>query len=261
VGDVDEKARDDAAFRAREAWPEIAVSDADFAAYLAERSAGDTARIADLYLACACARRDPRALALFDEHVLGEVPRYIAHVDGSKAFADEVRQALRERLFLGDAPKILEYTGRGPIGGWIRVAAIRIALNMRRDSARKLSREAADAPRPSSSDLELQMLRARYASEVEQAIEETLRGLTRDERNVLRMHYLDGVGTDAIGKAYGGVHRSTVLRWIEAAREKILAETRRLLAARLGLGASDLESLVGLVKSQLDTSIVRVLRG
>jgi RNA polymerase sigma-70 factor (ECF subfamily) len=74
------------------------------------------------------------------------------------------------------------------------------------------------------------------------------------------MHYLDGLGGDAIGRFYGGVHRSTVLRWIEAARERILGETRRLLAARLRLSSSELDSLVRLVESQLDTSILRPLR-
>jgi RNA polymerase sigma-70 factor (ECF subfamily) len=214
----------------------------------------------DLYLACACARGDARAIALFDERVLGEVPRYVVHVSASRSFSDEVCQRLRERLFVGESRKILEYTGRGPIGGWIRVAAIRVALNLRRDASRKVTRESERPAPPPAADLELEFLRARYKDEVERALERSIAGLSRDERNVLRMHYLDGLGGEAIGRFYGGVHRSTVLRWIDAARERVLGETRRLLAERLRLTASELDSLVRLVDSQLDTSILRPLR-
>src|SRR5262249_39146452 len=79
-----------------------------FAAYAAERlpRAGAEPKLADLSLACACARGDARALAVFDATVLREVPRYVAHVDASPAFADDVCQRLRERLFVANPPKI-----------------------------------------------------------------------------------------------------------------------------------------------------------
>src|SRR5581483_4498624 len=90
----------------------------------------------DLYLACACARGVPAALAALDRAVLLRVPAFICRVSTDAAFADEVRQQLRERLLVappGGAPKIAEYGGAGALHAWVRVAALRTALNLRRN--------------------------------------------------------------------------------------------------------------------------------
>jgi hypothetical protein len=42
--------------------------------------------------------------------------------------ADELRQTLRVRLLAGPSPKIASYKGSGPLSGWVRVVATRIAL-------------------------------------------------------------------------------------------------------------------------------------
>ena len=46
-----------------------------------------------------------------------------------------MRQRLRERLFVGsdgEPARLASYSGRGPLGTWVRIAAIRLALNLRR---------------------------------------------------------------------------------------------------------------------------------
>src|SRR5580658_856001 len=57
----------------------------------------------DLFLAAACARGHPEALAAFDESFLSHVAAYVARLNPSAEFADEVRQRLREKLLVGDA--------------------------------------------------------------------------------------------------------------------------------------------------------------
>ena len=49
-------------------------------------------------------------------------------------FVDEVRQVLRTKLLVGDGapPKIADYSGRGPLDGWVRAAAVRAAIDLKR---------------------------------------------------------------------------------------------------------------------------------
>jgi RNA polymerase sigma-70 factor (ECF subfamily) len=244
---------------AQKAWPGVVVSAEAFAAYVAERIASPNAldglHASDLYLACACVAGDPRALQLFDAKVLSEVPRYVARLSADADFVDRVRQLLREKLLMpGAGAKLREYRGRGPLGGWIRVAAIRTALNEQRADERAAGRAAAEAPAVREPlDPELELLKAHYMAEVKEAFEATLRALSTDARNVLRMHYLDGATIDEIAAVYD-VHRSTAARWISESRAAILDEARHLLRERLKGTPSEVESILRLVDSCLDVS-------
>src|SRR6185369_4971546 len=113
--------------------------DEAFVAHVSERLADEadssTLHVADLFLACACALGDARALALFEDRLMTQVPTHVARIDRSPAFADEVKAQLRDKLFVardGAPPKIAHYSGRGPLGGWLRVTAIRTAQNLLR---------------------------------------------------------------------------------------------------------------------------------
>ncbi|MGZ3425953.1 MAG: hypothetical protein ACXVCV_04845, partial [Polyangia bacterium] len=55
------------------------------------------------------------------------------------------------------------------------------------------------------------------------------------------------------------VHRSTVARWIAGARQQVLADARARLRAELGLSAGEFDSLAGVVRSQLDLSVAKIL--
>jgi RNA polymerase sigma-70 factor (ECF subfamily) len=254
---------------ARAAWPALAPQrdPAAFVAYVAARLPGKKAwreelartSIDELFLAFTCGAGDARAFTLLDERYLAEVPRYVAHLDRSPAFADEVRQSLRERLLLGSPPKIGEYAGKGPLGGWLRVAALRIALNARRGRARKETPlEGVEKGVAATADPELDVLRARYAGAVQRALEATVQALPVDQRNVLRTHYLDDLSIDRIAAVHG-VHRSTAARWITEARAAIVEETKRRLAAELGARQSEIGSIVALVQSQLAMSLRSLL--
>jgi hypothetical protein len=73
------------------------------------------------------------------------------------------------------------------------------------------------------------------------------------------MHIVDGLTFDSIAKVYG-VTQPTVSRWVARARDIVLTEMRRLLREQLRLPESEFDSLAGLVVSQLDVSVSRVLR-
>ena len=248
------------------AWPDLALDAAKFLGHLARHlpedlSALSRVQAADLFLACACLDGNARAFEHFDRRLLGRVRTFVGKIDKSEAFADEVRQLLREKLFVGTgaAPKIADYSGSGSLEGWVRVAAIRTAQNLVRAPKPNvpLSDDQVLALHDRAPNPELEYLRARYAQDFSEVFREVLAGLPAKEKNLLVLYFLDGLRSAAIGKMYG-VHAATVRRWIEAARGVLLDETRKRLRARLELDAAEFESLMGLILSQI--TISRCLR-
>lgn len=257
---------------AREVWPGVDLAPGTFVAYLAKRLPPDRPLAdalrgmysADLYLACACAAGSPQALACFDRQLSARIPGYIARIDPSPVFADEVVQLLRQKLFVAEGtsrPKILDYGGRGPLGAWLRVAAIRTARNLQRATRRSapLAVSGHDVPRSTAPDPEVSYLKQHYHREFRLALEKTVTALPRERRNVLRLYYLDQLSSTAIAAIYR-VSGAAVRQWLKQARQSILDETRDLLCERLRLDPSELDSLMGLVQSQFDLSVSRLLR-
>jgi RNA polymerase sigma-70 factor (ECF subfamily) len=76
---------------------------------------------------------------------------------------------------------------------------------------------------------------------------------------LLRLHLVNGLTVEAIGKMYG-VSQPTASRWLAAARATLLDDIKATLAARLGASSEELASLAGLVASRLDLSLSALLR-
>lgn len=259
---------------ARTEWPEIQVESRRFMAYLAERLPTDgneeaepaLLRLAanDLYLACASAQGDPRALEAFDRRYFPKLGRVVGRLRSTGSFVDEVLQILRQKLFIGDEeapPKITEYAGHGSLDNWLRIVATRTGLSQlrkhKRDPVELDERgERARAPDPA---LDLEYMKARYRGDFEEAFQSAFTTLTRQDRRVLRMHFLESKSVQDIGAAYG-VHRFTVHRWVTRARQKLLEETRRLLAEKLDVQPAESASIIRMVQSQLDVSIHSALK-
>jgi RNA polymerase sigma-70 factor, ECF subfamily len=257
-----------AAHRAgRASWSAVELSFDDFARHLA-RLAGDEPLVswlpgrpaADLYLACACAALDPAALAAFDDHLLSHVEAFLAGMRPDRAFVDDVRQVLRERLFVGATPKIAEYAGRGSLLGWLRVVTVRAALNMKRKRTEILDDGA--GPDPDSgwdADPELAYLKHHYRAAFRTAIEGSFAMLTSEQRNLLRLHFLEGMTLHQLATLFQ-VHRATVARWIAQSRRDVLEATRAALQERLVLETAELDSMMRLLDSRLELSMRRLLR-
>jgi RNA polymerase sigma-70 factor, ECF subfamily len=254
---------------ARNAFPSVELDPEIFVRYLAERIPSDTEdpaaalegmQTTDLFLACACAEGSPTALAALDQLVQQCVTEGVRRLDSSHAFAADVAQALRERLLVGPSPKIRSYSGSGPLGHWLRASAFRAAVDLLR-AAGKEEVVAGVATEASAlgDDPELDYLKRHYRKHFKAAFEDALEALEPRERTVLRLQVIEGLSTDQIGGVYR-VHRVTVNRWATAARAKLLAETRKSLGTRLGLSSGELDSLMNLVDSRLDVSLLSFLR-
>jgi RNA polymerase sigma-70 factor, ECF subfamily len=218
----------------------------------------------DLYLACACLHDVPGAVATFDAHYLARVPAIVARVDGCREVADEIQQVLRERLLVRRAdgpPRIATYSGRGALMVWVRVIAIRAALDLakqpeesrRHDDATLLEGLAAE-PSP-----ELDLLRARHAAAMSDAFRAALASLDPEHRVILRMYFAAGQNTERIAAALR-VNRSTAARRLVAARQAVFDATRRRMHEQLPLAADEFASLARALHDQLDVSLSGLFR-
>ena len=214
---------------------------------------------ADLYLCCACAEAQPEALRLFESEGSGVAKAAIASVDRSTDFVQDTLQEVWDRLLLCAEPKVKLYSGRGPLKAWVRVAATRVALDRQRARNRFAGQhieltERLAAPGHSP---EAVLLKARFGQAFQEALRAAVAGLTRQERNVLRMHIAGRCSIDEIGRAYD-VHRATAARWLERTRTRIYEEVRRALCVEPGaLTASEFKSLATLMGEELELSLTR----
>jgi RNA polymerase sigma-70 factor (ECF subfamily) len=211
---------------------------------------------ADLFLAQACALGDPAALAAFECRFGPQIRSFIIPVSRDPVFLDEACQVVRYKLFVGDAAKIAEYTGRGALGAWLRMVALRTALNLKRDL--KPPKDAVEVP-VSGSDPELDCIRAQHRDEFACAFREALGTLDLEDRGLLKLHHLDGLTIDQLTALYS-VPRSTLGRRIAQIREQIRERTRQLLAHRFSLSTSSVDSFLRGGQSWFDESLSRFLK-
>lgn len=216
----------------------------------------------DLYLACAAGHGAAHASAACVRHFAPHIAAAVRTVAADPAFVDDVRQALHERLLIGDdgPPRILQYRGRASLASWLGVAAQRLALGMlRSDGARdRAAARARDEPLPFDLDPELQYLKDRYRDAFKQAVSTAFALLPDRQRTIIRLHTVAGFTLGRIGSMLM-VDESTVSRWIQRARDDIFAHTQRVLCERLGIQISEMPSLARLITSQLDVSVARLL--
>lgn len=248
---------------AHQAWPHLAsaLPDDEFIRHLARHAPVPELRrrnVADLYLAAACAAGSSKAIALLEARVGPSLDRALSRIGGS----DEVRSLLRERLFTREErrePRIAEYSGQGALDAWIRVAAVRLAIDLQRADKRRTTLEEPEVARLAGADPELAFIRERYRGAFEEALRGALATLGAEERNLLRLHYLDGLTVDELAPIVGG-HRSTAARKVARCRAALLTATRERLGTRLRLDSRELDSMVRLLRSHIHLSLSRILR-
>lgn len=258
--------------RARTAWPQVVLPEAVFLRYLAERLPPEQPLLKalgavhpdGLYLCCAALRKDPAALrdltVLARQQALAQALR----LRGGEALGDELAQRLLVRLLVpedGQPPRLSTYSGGGPLPAFLRIAALRLGLNLRAASGgaeespleEAALRAAVAEPQP-----ELDLLRVRYQDAFRQALRQSFLALPQEQRNAVRLYYGGGLSGQAIANMLQ-VDRSTVVRWLASARAGLLADTRRRLRDELRLPPGELDSLIAAVRSQLDLSLGQVL--
>lgn len=266
----------------RAAWPQIPLDPLALAAHLAALVPADTAPLAalaevqagDLYLACACALGEPTAVAALEQHHLSGVPALLQRGGEPPTVAEEVAQRLRVKLLVdgGSGPRIAAYGGRGPLGAFLRVAALREAISYHREASQRRERPQDPTARErspavaalasgalSSESPELRFLRDHHRAAFQEALAEALQALPAADRNLLRLTVVEGLRGEQVAALFG-VTRSTVVRWLAAARRAVWEGTRDRLRQRVGVRPEEFESLARVLRSQLELSVARILR-
>jgi RNA polymerase sigma-70 factor (ECF subfamily) len=247
---------------ARSRWPEVHLDDDPFLAHLARLLAAGAGELAalelpDLFLACACLAQDRAALTALESEVLGQVPLWIRRIAGGAT--DDIQQDLRQKLLVGPEPLLAGFQGRKTLAVWVRVIASRRAIDHQRlQKPQQDPGELEDLW--SGPDPELDAIKLHDAQALRDLLHQALEALPPRERNLLRLHYLEGVSLDRLA-VLERVHRATVARWLAASRDQVLDRVRDGLSRTLRLTESESESLLRLVRSRIEISLRRVLAG
>ncbi len=259
---------------ARAAWPPWpGTDDAAFARFIEELQQGhedraplDSLRAADLWLAFHAGLGIAPAIATLDAVCFSDLVNILRARRAAPAQAEEVVQRVRHRLLVaepGARTRIMTYAGRGELRAWVRVAAVRAWLNMKRERplvGADLRDEEEALVTEATSDLELEILKGKYRELFRRVFLEAVDALAPGTRLLLKLHYLDRLSMEEVGKVLG-VHRLTVLRRLERARHELSEGTKERLEAELRLAPPEVESLLRLIQSRLDVSLQHALAG
>jgi len=212
---------------------------------------------ADIYLCCACALQDPVAQQIFEREAEQVVRGAVTRVCHDGEFVRETLQELWKKLLAGPGSKVTEYSARGPLQAWLRIAAARLAIDRRRAKQVVEGRETdlGDAMADQDFGPESTLTRVRFCEPFREALRNAIAELPKKERNLLRMHIQGRCSIDQIGRAYG-VHRATAARWLEQAKARIVQAVRtRLDAAGTRLTDSEFQSVARVVGGELELGL------
>jgi RNA polymerase sigma-70 factor, ECF subfamily len=247
-------------------WPGVRVPAVVFGRFVAGRvtPAALQQRAGDLYLAAGCAASVPAAQQAFEVTFIARTPQYVARMARPDLVA-EVQQLLRIKLLVGPPPRIGTYDGSAPLGAWLRVIAVRAALDVVESQARGLKQQSLDeagegvaSALAASGSIERTMVLGRYYPFLQQSLEEELLALPATDKALLRMHFIDGLSVDALAPLFK-VHRATVARWLVSLRQRIVERFKAKVAVELPVTGSEFRSLMEAVAPELRVSITRLL--
>ncbi len=235
----------------RQRWPNGPEPDAAFVARL------PSPRVEDLYLAWWCGSGDEGAIEAF-EAAYAEDLRVLSQ-RFREVQADELRQLLRIKLFVGESPAIRDYAGTGSLKSWLRVTAVRHFIDVTRSvRSQRVEQELDEGELLGLSDPEGKHIRAELGAAVKAAFAAAVAKLLPRQRVFLRHAYVDRHTLDQIASHYS-IHRTTVARTLAAAREQLIEDTRAGVAAAVGVDHEELASVIRMLDSRIDLSLSRVL--
>jgi RNA polymerase sigma-70 factor (ECF subfamily) len=207
------------------------------------------------------------AAELLVEHVRPTVARQLRLMHLSSDDAGEITQTVSVRLLIGgkgNAPGLSTYGGSTPLAGHAKALAARLALGWNRDARGDAEREAETptAERSWQADAAAALEPSALA-----ALRAALDGLEPRSRQLLRLHFVDGVSLPEIGRVLSGT-RAMVARWLIGAREDLLAGVRAALVERMPadelpdvLATQATHATLATLATRLDLSLARALGG
>ena len=244
--------------RARATWPNVVGDEPAFRARLAALADDAIAELelTDVWFALACASGDAAALAVLERDLLPSLRPALAKLGLDAAAIDEALQVVRADLLAPrpDAPpRLINYSGRGALGGWLRTVAVRTGLRLKRTTP--AHDELSDnAPGTLANDPELAYLKKTFGDVFRTAFDEALAGLPAHDRLLLKQRFRHHLGVVELGSLHG-VHAATISRRVTNARDALAEATRAAMMRLLGATRSDVSSILRLIQSELDITL------
>jgi len=233
---------------ARTHWPNLNVTFEDFSDHLERLGYGRElpAQLGGLYLCIACSQGCPIACRELELRYFPALRRFISKLEPRLDAVDDLLQQIRYRLLVGPEPRIRAYRGQGCLEGWLRRVAHTVALDsirvrigrerllqrFRRDSTCIAQLQASPPPPP---DEHLQ--RKSHDQIVRCALQQSLRTLPNELRQLLQHYYVGGLSIDQLGAIYA-VNRATAARRLLRSVLMIRRSLRKELARLLGTAAA-----------------------
>ncbi len=209
----------------------------------------------DLCLAFAAAQRVPAAWTMLQRRVGGALRTALGRILPT-ARAEDLEQTIFTELAGANSP-LLSYLGRGPLAGWLVVTATRRAWKLAASlettapaDDEALLERVADGQR----DPAIELFKTQYGEVFRSCIKSAFGRLSAKDRNLLRLHHLDGVQTAELARLHG-VHRATVVRWLADARQSFVSNFRDEFSTKLGTPRLEIDSLARIFRSGLDISL------
>lgn len=247
----------------QQAWPQLPLSSEEFLMDLAQRAPAtpDTLKVlcaVDLYLVSGCALgRHQALLALETAYLRPQIQRMRL----SPAQGDELLQQLRAHLLTGEPPRISQYNGKGKLHNFLRTIATRLRQSARRSMDAHVEeygvRDLSEALR-AGGDLEVEYQGRLLQEEIDGALSAMVAQLTDEQRFDLRMHYVKHLTERRLAEL-NQISQATMHRRIVSATQVLSRGVRRIIAERLHMTETGLDSLVRLLRSQLHLSLSRLL--
>ncbi|MBE2248996.1 MAG: sigma-70 family RNA polymerase sigma factor [Myxococcus sp.] len=247
----------------QERWPQAQLDGAAFGAFLLERAVEghglSSLHVEDLFLAWACLEGQRDAIAAFERYTR---PLITLAVRRDATDADEVVQQVQIKLLVAEPPRLprlADYTGVGPLKAFVMVMAMRCLADVHRNDQHRRERPIGDgwlelaSIAGSTTGPEARLQWAELEPHAARAVAEAMAALSVRQRTVLRLHYVEGVSAEALGRMYG-VHRATTTRWLVDARERMLELVQQRLRETLDVGTSSLASLTRTLVDGLELS-------
>jgi RNA polymerase sigma-70 factor (ECF subfamily) len=250
-------------------WPTLRVDLEELAAFLNERFSGpvgesalEAACVPDLYLVCACLLGKAEAIEILSTEIVAPVVRTLRTPGNAAALEDLPNTVLLKLLAPhdGEPPKLVSYSGIGPLRLWVRMVAARMATDGYRKDSRRAGfvEDLASKTFEDVGDPEIQWIKEKYIADFQQALRDALAALDRDHRMLLRLAYLEGANAEQLC-AILRMSRATLYRRLSEARDAVSRGTEKLLQERLKVEPREMSSLIRLLQSQLHASVLRVL--
>jgi len=215
--------------------------------------------LGDLVLARACAAGNERAWDYFIARHRQPLIRAAIAITGSETLGRDLADQLYAELYGLNTREgerrcpLLSYRGRGSLMGWLRTTLAQRHVDHYRRTRREEPLDETDAPaeiapQPHAGEL----------SQLEQAVEDALRGRDAEEGYLLAAYYLDRQTLLQIARVLG-VHEATVSRKLKRATE----DTRKQVLANLwrgGLSRRAAEEALGADPRDLNVNLKKLLQ-